>query len=1080
MPYFIFLLFWLVINCQTAAQSLYDEYGEHKYGYTPVRKGQFWGVLDSTNRLVAACQYKNAQVVTFGCDITGLLLDGDYCFIGKDSLRCYHQLYGYENGYARASKNGLQGYVDKAGIEIVPCEYKSIFPLVETKNYYTATKLNDKQGIIALSPPRVLIPAIYDPSYYNERISELHNAFFFKKEGKIGAVDSTGKIIIPFKQKELLFLGKLNLVVLEDSTETLFKLGVCDSQYHFLLPMGSYAIKKEYFYHHKTNFLIAQKKGKYGILDKNLKTIIPFEYDKIRWYNENKIVVELNKKVGLMDTSSNWILPLEYDDLRYVSDKRIIVAIKNKLYGIMNNKAEIVLRVEYEEITNWGKNTYLVKKNGKYGLFNRSFEEILPAIYDEIAFLQETILVRQDKKWGFLKEKNIAWLPKGETYTKLEPLGSTKLLLVQKKQQNGEFISSIIDTTGKVILPFSKKIATIETASQPTTIIVSQKNREEKLFYGVAKINGNMIIKPQYDKIEYTGSSFFIWKNNKKGLVNLKNEWLIPPIYNNIEYRMTNMLGKKGYYLVYNNQKVGILDNNYQLIAPIIYDGIVKKYHDSKVLEKGYFIVMKDNKKGILDEQGKELVPPILTYSHIVQREDGYFDINNYGEYTCACTVCYIEKGVWGLLSPKGKLIVEPCSNGTIEKMGNVFVSKKNIYPTQGNANVDKNIKNKQQEIPIRTIKILIDSTGKVIKEYDNIYVTKQKTAMVQIGQKIGAIDENGKEIIPLVLDDIRNGIEDNRCSFHIVAKNDKWGVLDSTAKWLVEPQYSDILLGESDPYDYLPRNTLIYCVGRVVDVCEKRETVHGKWGVMTTGGKILTPALYKNIESFYNGYSRVTIDGDPDAIYKDDLYGVIDSTGKTIIPAMYRHISIFDNSISDKKSYSKTKKLCFVVATTVNNKKGMFYLDGKTIMSCRFNDFIAIRPELALLTTADSVYIIDNKGHKIGAYKYSIDTLRNIQSFDDKLFIKKDSIVTMFYLKKHKKISFTIPDGYKIKHYVSKKNLVVVGNENNTGVMNIKGKIIIPYQRQHIIIDKKRKILVQEIKNEKNNYNFKGKKLRN
>jgi hypothetical protein len=1086
MPYIIFLLFWWVINCQTAAQSLYDERGESKYGYTPVRKGQLWGVLDSTNRLVAACQYKNAQVVTFGCDITGLLLDGDYCFIGKDSLRCYQQLYGYENGYARASKNGLQGYVDKNGIEILPCEYGIAY--VKSKiNRLIISKKNEKKGIIALNPPRIIVPTVYDYiGFQDNKDKVFYNKFWANKDNKQGVIDSNGQVIIPFEHQCLIWWDGMKLIVLDDSTNEVQKIGVCDTAYNFLLPMGEYTVSKSKFQQDEMRqlsdekFIIIQKKGKYGMLNRNFETIIPFEYDNIKWHGDYRIMVQIDGKVGLVDTNYKWILPVEYDNFLWVNDRhRFMLVYKNKKRGIIDLNGKTILPIEYEQINNRFNNTYYVKKNNKCGLFDSDFQEILPAIYDEIISLQEEILVRQGKKWGFLKERNLVWLPKGETYTNLIPLGNAKLLVVQQKQQNGEIISAIIDTKGKMILPFSKKMAIIASIYHQNNVIVSQKNKEGRLLYGIAKINGDIVIKPQYDSIKSTVDFFFIWKNNKKGLINLKNEWLIPPIYDNIVYGMTDIPEKKRYYLVYNNQKVGVLDNNYQLIVPIIYDNIIKKYHDSKILEKGYFIVMKDNKRGIVDGQGKELVPPVLTYTHIVQREDGYFDINNYGNYTCACTVCYIEKGLWGILSPKGKLIREPCSNSTIKKMGNVFVSTKNIYLTQENTNVDKNTKNKQEEQPIRTIEILMDSTGKIIKEYDKVYVTKHKTAMVQIGQKVGAIDENGKEIIPLVLDDIRNGIEHSRYSFHIVARNGKWGVLDSTIKWVVEPQYSDILLGEPDPYDYLPQNMLKYCVGRVVDVCEKRETVHGKWGVMTTKGKILTPPLYKEVIGFYDGYSKVTIDGDPDDEYKGDLYGLIDSTGKTIMPTMYRYIATFDNSLSKETSYRKAKKTSFIVATTPNDKKGMFYLDGKTIIPCRFNGFTTVKPELALFTTNDSIYVINNKGHRIGAYQYSIDTLRHIQHFDDKLFIRKDSIVTMFYLKKHKKISFSIPTGYRVNHYVSKKNLVIIANENNMGVMNIKGKIIIPYQRQYISIDEKRRILVQEIKNEKISYNFKGKKTR-
>lgn len=398
-------------------------------------------------------------------------------------------------------------------------------------------------------------------------------------------------------------------------------------------------------------------------------------------------------------------------------------------------------------------------------------------------------------------------------------------------------------------------------------------------------------------------------------------------------------------------------------------------------------------------------------------------------------------------------------------RIGNVFVSTKAVFNSPINNDSTVVVDNKLSVKPNHTVRQLLDSSGNVIQEYEILYPTKHKTTMVQIGQKIGAIDENGKEIIPLVLDDIKTEIEYSWHSFHIVAKNGKWGVLDSAAKWLVEPQYSDILLGELDPYDYLPRNTLRYCVGRVVDVCEKRETVHGKWGVMTTGGKILTPPLYKNIEGFYDGYSRVTIEGDPDAIYKDDLYGVIDSTGKSVVAPVYKNVSVYFPY--------------FVHLIDTSNKQGLQSLQGKCIMPCRFNSVVWLEKGRMALIVNDSVYIINHKGKKIGSFKHNTDSLVNMRFGDNTFLIIGKHKTTVFDLDTHRKRTFKLSSGHYIKNIDPKTQFTTVIHNNVCGLINRKGKEIVPYQYETITIDKKHKRIIASKTNTSEIYTYKGKKVR-
>lgn len=1059
MKYILLFLFLLGVFCNATAQDYYDERQDSKYGYTPVRKGEFWGVLDSTNRLVAKCQYKNAQVVSFGCDIRGLLLDGNYCFIGKDSLRCYHQLYGYENGYAKASKNGLLGYVDKEGREVVPCEYKNISNL--NNSYFKIVKNDNKVGVMSRYPPRVVIPAIYEPvKHLNDNYYKIPNAFYFRKDGNVGVIDSSGKIIIPFKHKELFFLGKSKLVVLEDSTKELLKLGVCDLQYHFLLPMGSYVIKNMNYYFDAKEFVTAQKNGKYGVLNRNLEAIIPFEYDNISWCSKYRMIVELNKKKGMVDTMFRHILLPEYDHIYPVNDTIIIVT-QNKLSGFLNEKGEIILPIAYESMSTIEKIGYIVRKNGKYGILDFDLKEVLPIVYDEITHKYYAFWIRQNKKWGFFKEKDIIWLPKGEMYTNIEPLGYT--VVAQKKEKNGRIISALIDITGKEIIPFSKKMEKIQFSNDGSVVIIGKTNKNGQMLYGWVKIKENILVNPQYEDVKVSGDLFYVSKNNKNGLVDKHNKVLVSPIYSEIHSIRKKFYSEDFAYLVYNGSKIGILDTDYKLITPEFYDNIEVAYNCDALFANGRLVVIKNGKKGVLDEKGNELIPPILTYDYVLPRADGYYDVNNGGQYFCQCVSCSIGNGAWGLLSPEGKLLTSISSFAPIIKFGNVFERTKAVFFAQEDS-IFSHKRQKARRLPDRITIEIIDSSGSVIGEYDKAYPINHGIVMVQIGQKIGAIDKNGKEIMSMIYDDMKYEFELNAYPFHIVAKDGKWGLLDTTLKWLVEPQYSDIVQGNQMTND-TSVHLLRYCVGRMVDVCEKRETVHGKWGIMTTNGKILSPPIYKSIEGFYKGYSKIAVDGNPDGEYQGDLYGLVDSTGRVIVEPIYKDIW---NNIP-----------YFVRVITPDGKQGLISLQGKILAPCRFDMIAFTEEKYTTLFIKDSIYVIDRKGKQVFAISYEKNKRKDFNVFDKTLFIRENENTTMYYMNTNRKKVFALPLEYRIRRFDKKIGIMTVGDVYKTGLINTKGKIIIPIQNYAITIDKKHRKIIQQVGNKKIIYNLKGKKLR-
>ena len=74
--------------------------------------------------------------------------------------------------------------------------------------------------------------------------------------------------------------------------------------------------------------------GRYGLINKTGKVIIPFIYDYVSNFDEGLELVKLNDKYGFMDTIRKFVIPLIYDDAGWLLGGLAYVKLKDK-YGLL-------------------------------------------------------------------------------------------------------------------------------------------------------------------------------------------------------------------------------------------------------------------------------------------------------------------------------------------------------------------------------------------------------------------------------------------------------------------------------------------------------------------------------------------------------------------------------------------------------------------------------------------------------------------------------------------------------------------------------------------------------------------------
>lgn len=233
---------------------------------------------------------------------------------------------------------------------------------------------------------------------------------------------------------------------------------------------------------------------------------------------------------------------------------------------------EWVIAPQFDEGEDFfGENYTFVKKDGKWGLINTKGETVLPFEYAKPVYAdynESLRLVTKNKKHGVVSVKTgkeqISCIYNKPLVFMEEFYWNNQMMILAVKKKKAGFVDSI----GRVVIDFlydNKKspFSVVESALTAGTIITSKKG--------------------------------------KRGIINYKNNILVPFQYTNVGVRdypdtLSFSIEKKGKHGIYS----ATLKKE---LVPPVYDGPV--YFD----EDDYTLVSRKKKYGFINKQGKEIIP---------------------------------------------------------------------------------------------------------------------------------------------------------------------------------------------------------------------------------------------------------------------------------------------------------------------------------------------------------------------------------------------------------------------------------------------------------------------------------------
>jgi|GEM_PF-715917 len=630
-----------------------------------------------------------------------------------------------------------------------------------------------------------------------------------------------------------------------------------------------------------------------------------------------------------------------------------------------------------------------ISQKGKMFSFNIPDKGATAYIYESLAFSKYGFIVKKDGKYGIANHN--AQIKSKFEYDSIgiDNFSKEQLYIVKK---NGKY--GLMDTLGKLYIKL--KYEDIRYKKEGQYYLTLKKNR-----YGALKYNGQVLMEPKFNRIEFCSSTFpFAFVKNEGGKVNMfdiKNKKLNPlefdlaVLYNNLIVIKANT--KMGAFFIdslgYTNNKLPIEYDRITPSIPFIQKGkgnpeIITDNSGRKAIE---IIVEKDNKFSLINNQAKPMIPEEFDQISARLLFDGghYYKLKNgakYGAYfpktekMIAVEMDYIEEGLkdalivkmgqnYGVYSTNAEPII-PLEYHKIEtksfcyqvtkgrKVGLLNNQGRLLVPVQFEGVSDFYDKDDNEYFKVEEnglTGIYRVGTGIIIPTaYDFILRFADNFLVSTKGEqrKQGILDKNGKVIISVENNWIYSSLEPER-SITIVERqkgehyfyNQKW------QKILSEPIAEFNFLHDTDNLIFIPEF-------REIGYLYVQNT-KGKVGLLNLQSQqLVIPFEYDAIlQKFKNSKTSYLL------AIKSGKYGVVNEKNEIIIPFQYDYMNL--DLMLEQISEDPNKKVDYRFVAVNKGKFGVVNLENRATVPFEYKQLERVGGEDIFKAKKDHSYILIN-----------------------------------------------------------------------------------------------------------------------
>ncbi len=476
----IIVLIMFIIAIKKLLDTSKKEINTSVVSYYPIYTNEKWGVIDSNGKIIIEPTYQDTIIIpnnkediflcTYEIDYNNntyktKVLDAKnkekfQKYESVQALENYDEQHAiwYEQGVLKVKQNGKYGLINYKGKETLPTEYDEIESLKGIQNSLIIKKNNlvglcNNEGSIIIKPEYKEIKAI----------NEDYKAGYIvvNQENQYGVIDFDKKVILEAKYQEIqpikangMYVVKENGVkklidktgntLIENKFDTIKQINIADeviytkdSQYGIMKTDGTQIVAPQYqdLTYTNSNYYIAKKAGKYGIIDNNNEVKVPFEYAQIIYRKEadffelevgngtetkvrnNKLEEVLTGIVNEVNISKGYVRVRIQGEYKYYNFKfeektaqellptnTLYLNRKDGRYGYVDKNNQIVVEHQYDDAKELNEYGFAaVKKDGKWGAIDKEGKEVVEPKYD----LEENLVIDFIGKWHLGTDLNL-------------------------------------------------------------------------------------------------------------------------------------------------------------------------------------------------------------------------------------------------------------------------------------------------------------------------------------------------------------------------------------------------------------------------------------------------------------------------------------------------------------------------------------------------------------------------------------------------------------------------------------------------------------------------------------------------
>lgn len=368
------------------------------------------------------------------------------------------------------------------------------------------------------------------------------------------------------------------------------------------------------------------------------------------------------------------------------------------LWGFSDRKGKIVIPVRYEDASPFSEGYARVRLAGKEGFINEKGKEVVPLQYDEVTSFKggrAHIITRRGYQVseGIINRSGEVIVPQQYEYIREHYKG---FAVVGKNFKQG-----LIDSVGKEILP--PVYSGVYTPERNVVVVVSKQK------YALFNSKGEKLTDFIYDYMGVNDDPYVIASlGGKTGFLDLNGNQVIAPT----DLAIDPFKGNASFTAVRKEFKLGYMDRKGQVYFSDQYDEV-------QPFGEGLFKCKRNGKYGLLNAKREEVISPQYEYLHKLSEQ----------------LVCVSQEGKYGFVNTKGDVVI-PFAYDRAENF-------------QGEVAVVTKIENGKLKSGF------INKKGKLVApyQYDHIFPFVDGIATVKSGDKYGAVNALGQEIVAVKFD---------------------------------------------------------------------------------------------------------------------------------------------------------------------------------------------------------------------------------------------------------------------------------------------------------------------------------------